>query len=148
MDELSYKVRIATLWLVAIVAFFAYRTLAIAAGANEVSLLGDRDFVSYLAVMMGFAFLSLMLPSRFDRLVNLVAGAIFSVLQVIMLIDGWVGYPSETFNVMTGATVVATASIAWLAFRWPLGAGTALTPARDARVDHKTAAPKPTAHAA
>jgi hypothetical protein len=122
MDELSYKVRIAALWLLGIVAFFAYRTVAVSENAKEVSLLGNKDFTSYLLVLMGFAFLSLTLPSRLNRLMNVVAGAIFLVLQLIMLGDGVSGYPSEIFNVMTGVTVVAMASIVWLAYRWPGGA--------------------------
>jgi hypothetical protein len=119
MDELSYKVRLAALWLLAIIAFFAYRTLAASAGASNVSLLSDSDFASYLSVLMLFAFLSLILPSGLNRLTNMIAGTIFLVGQLVMLGDGVIGYPSELFNVMTGATVIATASIAWLAFRWP-----------------------------
>jgi hypothetical protein len=119
MDELSYKVRIAALWLLAIVAFFGYRTLAVGEQAREVSLLGDQDFATYLLVLMAFAFLSLIVPSRLNRLMNMIAGGIFVVLQSIMLADGAFGYPSGIFNVMTGVTVVATASIVWLAFRWP-----------------------------
>ena len=119
MDDLSYKVRLATLWLLAMIAFSAYRMLALSAGATEVSLLGDQDFASYLLVMAAFAFLSLTLPSRLNRLANIIAGSIFGVAQVIMLVDGLVGYTSEVFNAMTGVTVVAMASVIWLAYRWP-----------------------------
>jgi hypothetical protein len=119
MDELSYKVRIAALWLLTIVAFFGYRTLAVGEQAREVSLLGNQDFASYLLVMMAFAFGSLILPSRLNRLMNMIAGGIISVLQLIMLVDGALGYPSATFNAMTGVTLVTTASIVWLALRWP-----------------------------
>ena len=119
MDGLSYKVRIGALWLLGIVAFFGYRTLAASEHAKEVSLLGNSDFASYLLVMMAFAFLSLMLPHALNRLTNMIAGAIFLVAQVIMLVDGLAGYGSATFNMMTAATVVAMASVVWLAFRWP-----------------------------
>ena len=119
MEDLAYRVRMSALWLMAMIAFFAYRTLAVNAGATEVSLLGDQDFASYLLVMMVFAFLSLTLGNRLNRLTNIVAGAIFTVAQVIMLLDGLTGYPSETFNLMTGATVIATASVVWFALRWP-----------------------------
>jgi hypothetical protein len=135
MDELSYKVRIASLWLLAIVAFFAYRTLAMSAGADEVSLLGDSDFASYLSVMMLFAFLSLVLPSRLNRLTNEIAGTLFLVAQLIMLTDGVIGYPSEVFNAMTGATVIATASITWLAIRWSRATRVVSTPAHDTHMD-------------
>jgi hypothetical protein len=131
MDELSYKVRIGALWLLAIVAFFAYRALALSVHAKEVSLLGDRDFASYLLVMMAFAFLSLTLPSRLNRLTNVIGGWIFFVAQLVMLGDGLIGYPSETFNLMTGVTVVAFGSIIWFAFRLPVGTRAALTTPRD-----------------
>jgi hypothetical protein len=121
MEDLAYKVRIAALWLLFLVAFFAYRTLALEEGATEVSLLGD-DFATYMLVAIGFAFLSLILPSRLDRLSNIIAGTVFTVGQVAMLADGLAGYPSATFNLMTGATVVTMVSVIWLAARWPKAA--------------------------
>jgi hypothetical protein len=119
MQDLSYKVRISTLWLLFAVGFFAYRTLAISEVAPEVSLQANDEFATYLLVAMGFAFLSLVLPSRLDRLTNIIAGSIFGVAQVAMFADGITGYPEATFNLMTGATVVIVASIIWFAYRWP-----------------------------
>jgi hypothetical protein len=71
---------------------------------------------------MGFAFLSLVLPGRLDRLTNIIAGSVFGVAQVAMFADGITGYPDAIFNLMTGATVVIMASVVWLALRWPSGA--------------------------
>lgn len=124
MHQLSYKVRISILWLLAIVGFFAYRTLAVSEGATEVSVLGNDDFATYLLVAMGLAFLSLVLPSRLDRLTNIIAGSIFGVAQAIMFVDGITAYPVATFNLMTGATVVIMASIILFAYRWPKELGT------------------------
>jgi hypothetical protein len=140
MDGESYKVRISVLWLLAIVAFFAYRTLALDAQAREVSLVGEGDFASYLSLLMVFAFLSLFLSERLNRPMNLIAGGIFLVLQLIMLTDGLTGSPSASFNVMTGATVVALAAIVWLAFRWPGRShqGSERTQGRDDRVSSST----------
>lgn len=87
--------------------------------AGEVSVLGNDDFATYVLIAMGFAYLALILPSRLDRLTNIIAAAIFGVLQAIMLVDGITAYPDATFNLMTGATVLIMASIVWLAFRWP-----------------------------
>jgi hypothetical protein len=119
MHDLSYKVRISTLWLLFVVGFFAYRTLALSEGATEVSVLGNDEFATYLLVAIGFAFLSLVLPTRLDRLTNIIAGAIFVVGQIGMFVDGITAYPDSSFNLMTGATVVIVASIVWLALRWP-----------------------------
>jgi hypothetical protein len=110
-QDLSHKVRISTLWLLFMVGFFAYRTLALSAEAPEVSLQADDEFATYLLVAMGFAFLSLLLPSRLDRLTNIIAGSVFGVAQVAMFVDGITGYPEAIFNLMTGATVVIMASI-------------------------------------
>jgi hypothetical protein len=118
-EELSYKVRISVFWLLLIVAFFAYRTLAVSEGATEVSVLGSDELATYLLVAMFFAFLSLTLTSRLNRLTNIIAGSIFGVGQLIMLIDGLTAYPSATFNLMTGATVVFMASVIWFAYKWP-----------------------------
>lgn len=115
--ELPYKVRLAALWMLSAVAFFAYRMLALEDGATEVSVLHD-DFAPYLFVMLGFGFLALVLPTSWNRLTNLIAGSIVGVGQVAMLADGLTGYPSATFNLMTGATVVAMATVVWLAYRW------------------------------
>jgi hypothetical protein len=117
LTELPYKVRLGALWVLCAIAFFAYRTLALADGATEVSVLHD-DFGPYLLVMLGCAFLALVLPASWNRLTNLIAGSIVGIGQTIMLGDGMTGYPSATFNLMTAATVVAMAAVVWLAYRW------------------------------
>lgn len=118
MDALASKVRLAALWILSAVALFAYRTLALSENATEVSMLINEDFATYLLVMMFFAFLSLVLPLRINRLTNLIAGTIVGVAQTAMLADGLVGYPSATFNLLTGATLVNSGAIIWLAYRW------------------------------
>ncbi|HEX6300582.1 MAG TPA: hypothetical protein VF148_08980 [Acidimicrobiia bacterium] len=140
MQDLSYKVRISTLWLLQVVAFFAYRTIAVSEGATEVSLLSNEDFASYLLVAMGFAFLSLVLPSRLDRLTNLIAGTIFGVLQAIMLADGITAYPTAVFNLMTGATVVVMAAVVWFAYRWPKAASVVTTTTQQVPVSRRETA--------
>ena len=119
MEELSYKIRISVLWVLHIVAFFAYRTFAVSDGATEVSVLGNNDLASYLLGMMVFTFLTLILKRQNNRLMNIIGGSIMGVAQVIMIVDGLIGYPTASFNWMTGATIVILASIVWFAVRWP-----------------------------
>ena len=140
VQDLSYKVRMSTLWLLQGVAFFAYRTIAVSEGATEVSLLSNEDFASYLLVAMGFAFLSLVLPSRLDRLTNLIAGTIFGVIQAIMLADGLTAYPTAVFNLMTGATVVVMAAVVWFAYRWPKAADVVTTTTQHGPVSRRETA--------
>lgn len=96
------QVRISVLWLLHSVAFFAHRTLALSDGATKVSVLNNNDFASYMLGMMVFAFLSLTLNGQTNRLMNIVGGAIMGVARVIMFVDGFVGYPSASFNWVTG----------------------------------------------
>jgi len=119
MEELSYKIRISVLWVLHIVTFFAYRTFAVSDGATEVSVLGNNDLASYLLGMMVFTFLTLILKRQNNRLMNIIGGSIMGVAQVIMIVDGLIGYPTASFNWMTGATIVILASIVWFAVRWP-----------------------------
>jgi hypothetical protein len=144
MDGLAYKVRVSLLWILAMIAFVAYRSLAVNAGADEVSLLGDQDFASYLLVMAVFAFLSLVLGNGVNRLTNVIAGGILAVAQVIMLIDGLVGYPTESFNLMTGVSVVALASVVWFALRWPIFSADTR---RASRTDRESSEPLVTSYA-
>ncbi len=119
MEGSAYKLRIALLWIIGMVAFFAYRTIAIDEGVTEVSVLSNSELATVLLLMMTFAFLSLFLKSGFNRLMNLIAGAVFVVAQVALLADGLTAYPTAVFNLMTGAAVISMVAVVWLAARWP-----------------------------
>jgi len=118
-DHLSYRLRISALWILQMVAFFAYRTIAVGEGVTEVSVLSNSELATVLLVMMVFVFLSLALANlRFNRLMNIIAGTVFLVVQLIMLVDGLTAYPGQSFNLMTGASAVFMGSVVWLAYRW------------------------------
>jgi hypothetical protein len=119
MEELSYRIRISAFWILHIVAFFAYRTMAVSVDAFNVSILDNSDFGSYIAVMMAIALLSLLLKGRTNRSFNIIAGSIVGAGQIIMFVDGMVGYPTEPFNWMTAATLVFMVAIIWLAVKLP-----------------------------
>ena len=119
MDDLSYKVRIAALWILFIIAYFGYRTLAVGVNATEVSVLTDASFASMILALMLFTILSLTLDNKTNRTVNMIASGTFFVVQIIMLVDGMVGYASEPFNWITAASLVIMALVFWFAFRWP-----------------------------
>lgn len=119
MEGPAYKLRIAMLWIIDMVAFFAYRTIALNESATEVTVLSNSELATVLLIMMAFAFLSMVVKSGFNRLMNLIAGAIFALLQAIMLGDGLTAYPTAVFNLMTGAAVFSMGAVVWLAARWP-----------------------------
>lgn len=119
MEELAYKVRIAVLWVLGIISFFAYRTIAISENATEVSVLRNYELANIVSLMTLFAFLSLVLTSRkWNRLTNIIAGAIFGLSGLILFINGIIAYPSASFNLMTAAMAVVMIAVVWLAFRW------------------------------
>ena len=106
------------------IAFFAYRTIAVSEGVTEVSVLSNSELATVLLIMMVFAFLSLILGNlRSNRLMNIIAAAVFGVMQLIMLVDGLTAYPVQSFNLMTGASVVFMGTVIWIASRWLRKAG-------------------------
>lgn len=119
MVDLSYKIRISLFWFLQMIAFFAYRTIALSEGATEVSELNNIDFATALAVIMLFGFLTLLLPTKHNRRMNIIAGSVFCLMQVIMIVDGLTAYPTAIFNLMTGVSVIAMAAVIWLAVKWP-----------------------------
>ena len=119
MEELSYRVRLAALWVMNMIAFFAYRTIAISEGATEVSVLSNMELATILVLLMVFAFLTLLLGRKNNRPMNIIAGTVFGIGELALFIDGITGYPSAPFNVMTGAAVVLMVSVVWLARKWP-----------------------------
>ena len=119
MEGLAYKVRISILWVMHMVAFFAYRTIALDEGATEVSVLSNGELATVSLLLMLFAFLSLIVKSGYNRLMNLIAGVVFAVLQLAVLADGLTGYPTAAFNLMAGAAVVTMVAVVWLAAKWP-----------------------------
>ena len=119
MEELAYRLRISALWILGMVSYFAYRTIALSEGVTEVSVLSNTEMATVLGVMMLFAFLSLMLKNPTNRSVNMVAGTVLAVGLLALFIDGITAYPSAIFNLMTGISVVFMAAVVWLANRSP-----------------------------
>ncbi len=123
MDRLlAYHVRISALWILGIVAVVAYANLAANEAAEDVanlSLVNDEDLANTVLIMMLFAFLATFLPARLNRLTNIVASLIFTVLLSIVLIDGLSVHFEGPYNRTMAAAVVSMAAVAWFAFRLP-----------------------------
>ena len=119
MEGLSYRLRLAALWIMNMIAFFAYRTIAISEGATEVSLLSNTELATILVLLMVFALLTLLLGRKNSRSMNIIAGVVFAIGELAIFVDGIVGYPSAPFNVMSGAAAVVMVAVVWLARKWP-----------------------------
>lgn len=118
MEGLAYKIRFTVLWVLGMIGFFVYRTMAVNQGATNVSLLSTGELITILAIMLLFALLSVLLPFKLNRTANIIGGVILLGIEIIMIVDGLTSYPSEWFNLLTGAVIVLMAAIIWLAVRW------------------------------
>ena len=71
-----------------------------------------------VAVLMAIpgvmVFLSLILPPRVNRLLNIILGVIYTVIMLITMPGAWIFY-----IVLGVIEIVLTALVAWYAWRWP-----------------------------
>jgi hypothetical protein len=107
------------LWILYLVGYIIYRTMASGENAYNVSLLSTREFITIIAILLVITVLSLILKGWIFRSLTIIGGIIFLVVQIIMFVDGITSYPSSAFNIATGATVVILAALVWMAFRLP-----------------------------
>jgi hypothetical protein len=118
VEDLSTKIRFTVLWVLGMIGFFIYRTMAVNQDAYNVSLTSTRELITILAVMLLFALLSLFTSFKINRQINIIAGIVFLVIEIIMIVDGLTSYPKEWFNLPTGAVIVLMAAVIWFAVRW------------------------------
>ncbi len=68
-----------------------------------------------LAIPGVMVFLSLVLPPRFDRWLNIVLGAFYIAIMLVTMPGAW------DFYILLGCIeIVLTALIVWYAWRWPM----------------------------
>jgi hypothetical protein len=106
----------------AIVALFAYSAFAEnepPENLSNLSLVRDQDLANTSLIMMAFAVLSLMLPGSANRLTNIIAGLVFSLIALIVLVDGLDVHLRGTYNLMMGADTVIMILIVWFAYKTP-----------------------------
>ncbi len=120
MVEVSvYKTRISVLWLLTMVAYFAYGIFATNEGAATMTVAIDQTFAVALLILGAMAYLSLSLGDRANRFLNVGAGAVVGLLEFIVLLQGIQTNAFGTYNFATAAKVVMMAAVVWLAYRWP-----------------------------
>jgi hypothetical protein len=79
---------------------------------SEWTLLGAGILLIVPSVM---TFLSVALPARFSRLLNLVFGVVYTLIMGLLLfIADWYFY-----RIFAAVEVALTASIFWIALKWP-----------------------------
>lgn len=125
METLRWKTRIALLWVFMAVAMSAHSVLAfMEPGAMEKMAEmemgpGMMLFVAlFWWVPLVMAVLSVSLKDVANRWTNFVLGIIFTVLNIFHLTEH-IAEPSVHQLLFIVSTVVATALIAWYAWKWP-----------------------------
>ena len=127
METLRWKTRIAVLWVLMAVAMSAHGLLAamvpggLEKAIAEVEATGSGMLVFmalFWLIPLWLAFMSLTVKGSANRWVNFILGIIFTILNIWHFIEH-LAPPSITQILIVGSTVVATALIAWYAWKWP-----------------------------
>lgn len=136
METLQWKVKIAVLWLISAVATSAHLILTIldpaaAKKGSEWAATASRGEWLFLAmywfVPLWLSFVVVTMKDPANRWVNLVLAVVFSILNiwhflmcaVPVLPGGPFEVPVAHHILLVGSTVLATALIAWYAWKWP-----------------------------
>jgi hypothetical protein len=136
MEALTWKTRIAVLWIVAAVAMSAHMVLmildpaALQLAAQWAATAGSGGWV-FTAVFWLFplwmAFVTVSARMPVNRWANLVTGILLTLLNIYhffvcavpLLKGGPYTEPTAQHILLVGSTVVATGLVTWLAWTWP-----------------------------
>lgn len=130
MENMDLKLKLAMLWLFTGMTYVAYFLLMIILpGAIEQMLAGEIPELQspevllivtlIFLILFIMPFLTLTLKDSINRWVNIIIGVIYVVLELGALIDIFTHTPYAHLIIMTGLKIVATALIAWYAWKWP-----------------------------
>jgi hypothetical protein len=115
--------RFSILWLLAIVAFLGYATIArvseVPANLSNLSLVADEEVATVSVVLLLLAFLSLILKGSANRLTNIIAGSVFGLGALMVLVDGVTVNLYGLYNPMMGAMVICMVLVVWFAHKMP-----------------------------
>jgi hypothetical protein len=132
LDEprVHVKAKLAALWASAtlcylygdFIAFYSPGALQMISGGSIGPLQVTQWLLLGIAVVMAFpavmVVLSLVLPARWSRLLNVVAGTIYTAIMLITMVGAWAG--NSYFYIYLGVVEVALTSCAvWFAVTWP-----------------------------
>jgi len=136
METLRYETKIAVLWVVMAVCISAHSIMvaadptAMERMAEEAAAMGPGMWL-FLAlfwlVPLWMAFVTMAVKGSCNRWANFVLGIIFTILNIFHFFEcgvpltqtGPLTEPTAQHILLVGSTVVATALIAWYAWKWP-----------------------------
>jgi len=117
-----YKMRVSILWLLAILGFFGYTLFAadeVPSNFSNLSLVANQEVAAVSIVLMVFAFLSVTLQGKTNRLTNIIAGAILFIGTLVAFIDGVTVNLYGIYNLMMGVVVISMFLVILFAYRMP-----------------------------
>ena len=136
MELLKWKIRIAVLWLFMVVSisahchFFTWEPGGLERMASHIEAEGSGVLLFEALgrlIPLWMAFMSLTLKDSYNRWANCILGIVFTIVNIwhffscgIPLAEGGpVTEPTAHHILLLGSTVIATALIAWYAWKWP-----------------------------
>jgi len=127
MELLRWKARIAVLWIFMAVCMSVHNIIgfvgpgALEKIAKEMAAMGPGMLIFitlFWLVPLWLAFVSMTVKGSCNRWTNFVLGIIFTILNIVHFVEH-LAPPSAVQILIVGSTVVATALIAWFAWKWP-----------------------------
>ena len=133
METLRWKTRIAVLWVLMAVATSAHIILIRVDPAATEKMVAARSPVEWVFMSLSWlvplwmAFVTMTVKGSSNRWANFVLGVVFTILNIwhffecgVPLINKvFLAEPTAHHILLVGSTVVATALIAWYAWKWP-----------------------------
>jgi len=137
METLRWKTRVALLWILAAAGDLAHGLLVVWEPGGQEKMISRLETMGSGALLfeavfplipLWMAFLAITIKDPWNKWVNLFLGIAFTVINVfhfflcsVPLIEGGpVSGPTPHHILLVGSTVVATALIAWYAWKWPV----------------------------
>lgn len=139
METLALKTRIALLWVLMVAADLAHSILVVWEPGGQTKMISRLEAMgaggmlfeaTFSLIPLWMAFVTMTIRDPWNRWSNLVLGIAFTLLNIfhfflcgVPLIQGGpVSEPAAHHILLVGSTVVATALIAWYAWKWPTAA--------------------------
>ena len=127
MEVLRWKTRIALLWVFMVLAMAAHNALFLWQ-PNGLEILAEESasigagmlvFMSlFWLIPLWMSFVSMTVKGPANRWVNFVLGIIFTILNIVHLVEH-LASPAFAQILILGSAIVVTALIAWYAWKWP-----------------------------
>jgi len=127
VETLRWKTRIAVLWVFMPVAMSAHMLLLLMEPGGLEWVISHWEAMGATALLIEalfwwvplvMAFLSMTLKDSANRWTNIILGIVFTAFNIFQLFEPCVGARIDQILII-GLTVVATALIAWYAWKWP-----------------------------